>query len=86
MNIKFTPEAWADYLYWQEKDKKLLLRVNDLIRDAVRSPFSGLGKPEALRYELRGFWSRRINDEHRLVYRVQENDVEIISVRYHYAK
>jgi len=84
MKIKFTPEAWDDYLYWQKNDKKFLHRINELIRDTQRSPFQGIGKPEPLRYELRGFWSRRINDEHRLVYRVTDDSLEIVSVRFHY--
>lgn len=84
MQIQFTPEAWEDYLYWQKHDKKLLQRINELIKDAQRSPFQGIGKPEPLRYELRGFWSRRINDEHRLVYRALNNVLEIVSVRFHY--
>ena len=76
--------AWEDYLYWQTQDKKLLKRINELIKDAEREPFSGLGKPEPLRGELSGFWSRRINSEHRLVYRINNGVLEILSCRGHY--
>ena len=84
MKICFTPEAWEDYLYWQQHDKQSLKKINELIKDIVRTPFSGKGKPEPLRYELQGFWSRRINLEHRVVYRVESEAVTIISVRFHY--
>ena len=84
MNVTFTPEAWQDYIYWQKYDKKLLARINELIKEIVRSPFSGKGKPEPLRYELKGFWSRRINQEHRLVYHIIESSIVVISVRFHY--
>jgi toxin YoeB len=78
-------KAWEDYLYWQFHDKQMLKRVNMLIRDVERSPFDGIGKPEPLRGDLSGFWSRRINDEHRLVYRVQNGMLEIASCRDHYS-
>lgn len=84
MNLKFTKEAWQDYLFWQKNDKKILKRINELIRDSMNSPFEGLGKPEALRFELSGFWSRRIDLEHRLIYRIKDNTIEIISCRFHY--
>jgi toxin YoeB len=84
MNITFTPEAWEDYLYWQKYNKNLLKRINDLIKDILRSPFQGLGKPEPLKYEFQGCWSRRIDQEHRLIYQVQDDILTIISVRYHY--
>jgi len=84
MNIKFTPEAWQDYLFWQQHDKTVQKRINELIRDITREPFQGLGKPEPLRFELSGFWSRRINHEHRIVYRIKDGDVEIVSCRFHY--
>ena len=80
----WTDSAWEDYLYWQTQDKKLLKRINELIKDAEREPFSGLGKPEPLRGELSGFWSRRINSEHRLVYRINNGVLEILSCRGHY--
>lgn len=76
--------AWEDYLYWQSQDKKLLRRINELIKDTEREPFSGLGKPEPLRGELTGFWSRRIDDCNRLVYRVNNGILEILSCKGHY--
>ena len=77
-------EAWEDYLYWQLQDKKTLKRVNQLLKDIVREPFSGIGKPEPLKGELSGFWSRRIDGVNRLVYRIKEDVVEILSCRGHY--
>lgn len=85
MNLTFSEKAWEHYLYWQETDKKIVEKINILIKDCLRSPFSGLGKPEALKGEFRGFWSRRINDEHRLVYRVNNGAVEIAQCRFHYS-
>jgi toxin YoeB len=85
MKILFTKEAWEDYLFWQKNDKKTLKRINELIRDIIRSPFDGLGKPEPLKFELGGFWSRRINIEHRVVYRINNNNLELVSLRFHYA-
>ncbi|MDG2991193.1 Txe/YoeB family addiction module toxin [Candidatus Synechococcus calcipolaris G9] len=84
MKIEFSENAWEDYLYWQKTDKSVLKRINGLIRDIQRSPFEGIGKPEPLKYTLSGFWSRRINDEHRLVYSVEDNVLCIVQVRYHY--
>jgi toxin YoeB len=84
LNLKFTPESWDTYVYWQTQDKKTLKRINDLIKDAQRSPFEGIGKPEALRYNLSGFWSRRIDEANRLVYEVRDDELVIISCRYHY--
>jgi len=84
MNITFTNDSWQDYLYWQQTDKKILKRINALIKDIKREPFDGLGKPEPLKYELIGCWSRRITDEHRLVYEIRLNNIYIISCRYHY--
>lgn len=84
MNLIFSAEAWQDYLYWQRTDKKLLERINALIREIMRSPHSGIGKPEPLRHKLSGYWSRRINDEHRFVYRMKDGDVWIVQLRYHY--
>ncbi|WP_446007957.1 Txe/YoeB family addiction module toxin [Candidatus Electrothrix sp.] len=86
MNLLFTEPAWADYIWFQENDRRLLKRINDLIREAKRTPFSGIGKPEPLKVNLRGCWSRRINSEHRLVYKVAEDVVTIISCRFHYKK
>ena len=88
MSVLFDDEGWEDYLYWQKVDKKLLKKINELIKDIQLSPFEGLGKPEPLKYDLSGLWSRRINSEHRLVY--QWNDetgcVTVIQCRYHYSK
>ena len=84
MKLLFTDRAWDDYLYWQRHDKKLLRRVNELIEATRRDPFSGIGKPEPLKHSLHGLWSRRINDEHRLVYRVEDDEIVIIACRYHY--
>ncbi len=77
-------EAWTDYLQWQTEDKKMLKRINLLSKDAERNPFEGLGKPEPLKGELSGFWSRRIDEKHRLVYRVQGDVLEILSCKGHY--
>ncbi|RRR71964.1 MAG: Txe/YoeB family addiction module toxin [Candidatus Viridilinea halotolerans] len=84
MKLSFTRSAWDDYLWFQEHDRKLLKRINLLIQDIVRSPYEGIGKPEALKANLSGYWSRRVNDEHRLVYRVNANEVIIVACRYHY--
>lgn len=84
MNIVFTEAAWKDYLWFQEHNRQLLKRINDLIKDAQRTPFEGLGKPEPLKGELSGYWSRRINDEHRLVYEASETELLIVFCRYHY--
>jgi len=80
----WTKEAWSDYVYWQGQDKKTLKRINKLITDAQRSPFEGIGKPEPLKENLSGFWSRRIDESNRLVYTVDNNQLIIISCRYHY--
>ena len=77
-------EAWADYLYWQREDKKILQRINELIKDTERNHFSGIGKPEPLRNNLSGFWSRRIDDKNRFVYRITNNTLEILSCKGHY--
>ena len=82
--ITFTPEAYADYLNWLKEDRKLFLKITDLIRDTARNPEKGAGKPELLKHELSGHWSRRINQEHRLVYSVTESSIEIVSCKYHY--
>lgn len=84
MRRVFTDNAWEDYLYWQQQDRKTLKRINLLIEDACRNGNEGIGKPEPLRGDLSGFWSRRINDKDRLVYRVNNDAVEILSCRYHY--
>ena len=80
----WTDESWRDYVYWQSQDKKTLKRINKLIADVKRSPFEGIGKPEPLKENLSGFWSRRIDESNRLVYVVEESSITIISCRYHY--
>ena len=80
----WSDHAWEDYLYWQTQDKKILKRINQLIKDIDRNGYEGIGKPEPLKYELQGYWSRRIDDEHRLVYRIVDNNIEIVSCRFHY--
>ena len=84
MRLVFAEKAWEDYLYWQRTDKKILKRINALIKDITREPFEGIGKPEPLKHALSGYWSRRINDEHRMVYKVQDNSLLIAQLRYHY--
>jgi toxin YoeB len=80
----WTTAAWEDYLYWQTQDRKTLRRINALIQDALRNPCVGIGKPEALKENLSGFWSRRIDDQHRLVYTVENGDLAVVACRYHY--
>jgi toxin YoeB len=82
--LAWTKEAWKDYVYWQGQDKKTLRRINKLITDTQRNPFDGIGKPESLKENLSGFWSRRIDESNRLVYVVDNNQLTIISCRYHY--
>ena len=84
--VKFEDNAWDDYQYWQAHDKQQVKRINKLINDARRNPFTGLGKPEALKGDLAGFWSRRIDREHRLVYTVMGDDIVIAMCRYHYGR
>lgn len=84
MQLIFAEQAWEDYLHWQEIDRKILKRVNSLIKETARTPFEGTGKPEALKHALAGYWSRRITDEHRMVYRVHGNALLIAQLRYHY--
>lgn len=84
MIISWTEAAWEDYLYWQKTDRQLLKRINELVKICTRTPFDGIGKPEALKHELKGYWSRRINQEHRLVYSSSETQLLIVSCRYHY--
>lgn len=86
MNIVFEQGAFEDFTLWATEDKKLYKRLVSLIKETARSPYTGLGKPEALKYELQGYWSRRINDEHRLVYKVEDNRLIVISCKYHYKK
>tara|TARA_R110002020_G_scaffold112746_53_gene259536 strand:+ start:702 stop:956 length:255 start_codon:yes stop_codon:yes gene_type:complete len=82
--LQFSDNAWQDYLHWQQADAKILRRINELIKAIGRDPFRGIGKPEPLRHALAGYWSRRINDEHRLVYKVQADVLMIAAARYHY--
>ena len=84
MKLIFSENAWEDYLYWQKTDKKILKRINLLITEIKRSPFTGIGKPEALKYDLSGYWSRRINEEHRIIYKVQDDAIFLSQLRYHY--
>jgi len=84
MNIIFSKSAFEDYVEWEKTDKKIFNKINELIKETTRTPFKGKGKPEALKNELSGFWSRRINKEHRLVYKVENNNLYIIACKYHY--
>ena len=84
MKLIFADEAWEDYLYWQKQDRKMVERINKLIREIQREPFAGIGKPEPLRENLSGFWSRRIDDTHRLVYCIDAQALVVIACRYHY--
>jgi len=83
-NISWTPTGWDDYVFWQTEDKKTLKRINKLLDSTVRTPFEGIGKPEALVANLAGYWSRRIDDANRLVYAVDDNQITVIQCRYHY--
>lgn len=84
LSLSWDKNGWEDYVYWQTNDKKLLKKINELIKAALRSPFEGVGKPERLKENLAGYWSRRINDEHRVVYKVYEDRIHIIQCRFHY--
>ena len=84
--IIFSQNSWEDYISWQSEDRKMLKKINELIKDIERTPYKGLGKPEALKYDLTGYWSRRIDREHRLVYQVIGEEILIYSCRYHYDK
>ncbi len=84
MKLMFSENAWEDYLYWQKTDKKILKRINALLKDIKRHKYKGIGKPESLRHNLAGYWSRRINSEHRLVYKIEKNSILIAQLRYHY--
>jgi toxin YoeB len=86
MNKLFTDDAWKDYVFWFENDKKQLKKINDLIKEIDRTPFEGIGKPEPLKYDMKGYWSRRIDHEHRLVYGIEKDSVIYIAFRYHYTK
>ncbi len=84
MKYVFVDESWEDYLFWQKTDKKKLKKISDLLRDIARNPYEGSGKPEPLKHKYSGFWSRRIDEEHRLIYRYQENEIQIVKCRFHY--
>jgi len=84
MKYKFVDESWEDYLYWQLTDEKKLKKINELLKDISRNPFSGIGKPESLKHKYSGFWSRRIDDEHRLIYKFEDDEILIIKCRFHY--
>ena len=84
MRLVFSENAWGDYLHWQKSDRKVLKRINYLIQDVLRSPYEGIGKPESLKHGLTGYWSRRIDSEHRLVYKAESDSVLIAQCRYHY--
>lgn len=84
MKYIFVDESWEDYLYWQKTDKKIVKRINNLLKEISRMPFDGIGKPESLKYKYKGFWSRRIDGEHRLIYQVKEDEILIAKCRYHY--
>ena len=84
MNILFTDDAWEDYLYWQQTDKQTLRKINQLLKEIQRTPFTGIGKPESLKHQLQGCWSRRIDSEHRLVYEITDNMLKVIGCRFHY--
>lgn len=84
MKLKWSEEAWEDYLYWQDADKRMVKKINDLLNDTCRTPFEGIGKPEPLRHHLVGYWSRRITLEYRLVYAVADDALLIAACRYHY--
>jgi len=84
VNLAFTPQAWDDYSYWQETDPQISKRIRQLIKDALRDPYHGIGKPEPLKHALLGCWSRRITSEHRMVYQVSKGELLIMQLRYHY--
>lgn len=84
MKYIFVDESWEDYLYWQNTDKKILKRINKLLKEIAHQPYSGLGKPEPLKYKYKGFWSRRITEEHRLIYKYREDEILIAKCRFHY--
>ncbi len=86
MKLVFSEDAWAEYLFWQETDPQVLKRIHQLIKDMLRDPYRGIGKPEPLKHALQGYWSRRVTGEHRVVYRVSGNDLRIAQLRYHYRR
>ncbi|MEI6679369.1 MAG: Txe/YoeB family addiction module toxin [Mariniphaga sp.] len=84
MRYIFVDESWEDYLYWQRSDKKMLSKINELLKDISRNPFNGIGKPEPLKYKYKGFWSRRIDGEHWLIYKIREEEILTAKCRFHY--
>ena len=84
MNLCFSAQAWADYLHWQDTDSRMVKRINELLKDVVRNPFVGIGKPEPLKHDFKGYWSRRIDHKHRLVYRATATEILIAQCRFHY--
>jgi len=84
MKYIFVDESWEDYLYWQNTDKKKLKKINELLKDIARNPFESLGKPEPLKHKYSGFWSRRIDDRHRLIYKYEDGEIQIAKCRFHY--
>ncbi|MBI4706708.1 MAG: Txe/YoeB family addiction module toxin [Candidatus Omnitrophica bacterium] len=84
MKLIFSENAWEDYLYWQNTDKQIMKRINELIKDIQKNKYKGIGKPEPLKHNLSGYWSRRINNEHRLIYKIEEDKIMIAQLRYHY--
>jgi toxin YoeB len=84
MKYVFVDESWDDYLYWQQTDKRTLRRINDLLKAISREPYTGIGKPEPLKHKYQGFWSRRIDDKHRLIYQVHQDEIRIVKCRFHY--
>jgi toxin YoeB len=84
MKLVFAEAAWEDYLYWQQQDKRMVERINKLIKEVQREPFTGIGKPEPLKHALAGYWSRRLTDEHRMIYKVDGDSLLIAQLRYHY--
>lgn len=84
MKLVFSDEAWEDYLFWQTQDRRMVDRINKLIKETTRAPFEGIGKPEPLKHALAGYWSRRITDEHRMVYKMTDDALWIVQLRYHY--
>jgi toxin YoeB len=84
MKYLYVDESWEDYLYWQKTDKKILEKINTLLKDISRTPYSGLGKPEQLKHKYSGYWSRRIDDQHRLIYQIKDDSVIIVKCRFHY--
>jgi toxin YoeB len=84
MKLVFTELSWEDYLFWQKNDKQKLKRINELLKDISRHPYDGIGKPEPLKFNYAGFWSRRIDEEHRLIYRVDDDEIQIAKCRFHY--